>query len=34
MARPGLQPNAKIIGWLDLPFGETATVRDQLRFKT
>lgn len=27
MARPGLQPNAQIIGRLDLPFGATVTVR-------
>lgn len=26
MARPGLQPNAQIIGRLDLPFGATVTV--------
>lgn len=26
MARPGLQPNAQIIGRLDLPFGVTVMV--------
>lgn len=33
MARPGLQPNAQIIGWLDLPFGETAAVPGPLQPK-
>lgn len=33
MARPGLQPIAKIIGWLDLPFGETVTVPGPLQPK-